>query len=147
VICHAGAQRLLPLGLGDDRDRAGYDQALDPWMSSLWDAALQRMPLPPGIALDMTDTLPPSHYLVTPLQLSMPAVAGVSSGVIQYSTTKEGGAVIPSALLPSCRVYVSSYCYMFSVLHCYTCVRRKMVVRQYLALGIHSCRALCETRG
>ena len=70
-----GAARLVPLGLGDDQARAGYDQALDPWLSALWDAALGLMPLPAGAVIDTSDTLPPSRYCVTPLPRDAPLSA------------------------------------------------------------------------
>ena len=31
-----GAKLVLPLGLGDDQHKYGYDAALDPWLESLW---------------------------------------------------------------------------------------------------------------
>ncbi|KAJ1482310.1 flavoprotein-like protein [Baffinella frigidus] len=37
-----GASCMLDIGLGDDQDRAGYDQALDPWLASLWPALLAK---------------------------------------------------------------------------------------------------------
>jgi sulfite reductase alpha subunit-like flavoprotein len=85
ALCWAGAQQLVPLGLGDDQDRAGYDQALDPWLSSLWDAALGLMPLPAGVVVDTSETLPPPRYLVTQVQspaapTSAAAHAGHASG-------------------------------------------------------------------
>jgi sulfite reductase alpha subunit-like flavoprotein len=42
-----GASPLLPLGLGDDQHRAGYDAALDAWLPQLWTALRARFPLPP----------------------------------------------------------------------------------------------------
>ena len=35
-----GAQRLLPVGLGDDQDEDGYETALDAWLPQFWAAAL-----------------------------------------------------------------------------------------------------------
>lgn len=91
----AGAERLVPVGLGDDQDRAGYDQALDPWLSSLWDAALLLMPLPDGVSIDTSDTLPPPRYLVTP---SLSAQAQLQSA--QPSNPSANQKKIPSARRP-----------------------------------------------
>jgi hypothetical protein len=71
--------------LGDDQDRAGYDQALDPWLVSMWDAALKLMPLPPGAVMGETETLPPSRYLVEPA----PAAEAKSDDIT--NTNKEDG--------------------------------------------------------
>ncbi len=44
-----GAPLVLPLGLGDDQHRSGYEAALDPWLAQLWSALRVRFPLPPGV--------------------------------------------------------------------------------------------------
>jgi len=37
-----GAFHVVPLGLGDDQHRSGYDAALDPWMEALWEGLNER---------------------------------------------------------------------------------------------------------
>jgi sulfite reductase alpha subunit-like flavoprotein len=62
-----GGQRIVSLGLGDDQDKNGYDEALDPWLNALWDAVLQVYPLPPGASIDTNRTLPSPRYHITVL--------------------------------------------------------------------------------
>jgi len=66
--------------MGDDQDRAGYDQALDPWLSDLWDAAMTLMPLPDGVTMDTRESVPPARYLATPaLTQASPPVSAQDS--------------------------------------------------------------------
>jgi sulfite reductase alpha subunit-like flavoprotein len=44
-----GARLVLPLGLGDDQHRSGYEAALDPWLAQLWAALRAEFPLPPDV--------------------------------------------------------------------------------------------------
>ncbi|PRW18319.1 NADPH-dependent diflavin oxidoreductase 1 isoform X1 [Chlorella sorokiniana] len=44
-----GAHMLLPVGLGDDQHRSGYEAALDPWLAQLWPALRAAFPLPAGL--------------------------------------------------------------------------------------------------
>lgn len=45
-----GAALAVPLGLGDDQHRSGYEAGLDPWLQQLWPALRRRFPLPEGVA-------------------------------------------------------------------------------------------------
>lgn len=47
-----GASSLVPLGLGDDQHRSGYDAALDAWLPQLWTSLRSKFPLPVGVPLD-----------------------------------------------------------------------------------------------
>lgn len=44
-----GAQKLLDRGLGDDQADEGYEAALDPWLSNLWETLSAQLCLPPPI--------------------------------------------------------------------------------------------------
>ena len=35
-LCHLGAQKVVDRGLGDEQDDAGFETALDPWLSDFW---------------------------------------------------------------------------------------------------------------
>ena len=102
-----GAQRLVPLGLGDDQDRAGYDQALDPWLSALWDAALRLMPLPDGVTIDTSDSLPPARYLVTPAQScatrdASALISTAQAGVAHAEHRDTCSGTVPSRFIRYC---------------------------------------------
>ncbi|KAG7087387.1 hypothetical protein E1B28_013358 [Marasmius oreades] len=56
-----GAEEICPLGEGDEQHRLGIDGALDLWIESLLEAILQLLPLPPGLELLPTDTVPPAR--------------------------------------------------------------------------------------
>lgn len=43
-----GAGALIPLGLGDDQHKSGYDAALDLWLPQLWKALRNKFPLQPA---------------------------------------------------------------------------------------------------
>uniref|UniRef100_A0A7S3BRL8 NADPH-dependent diflavin oxidoreductase 1 n=1 Tax=Haptolina ericina TaxID=156174 RepID=A0A7S3BRL8_9EUKA len=62
---HLGSTALLPLGLGDDMDSLGVDQALSPWLVSLWAKVDILMPLPSPEALVPENECPASRYTVT----------------------------------------------------------------------------------
>lgn len=49
-LCDLGAVAIIEKGLGDDQHPSGYEGALDPWMSSLWNTLYQYNPnlLPRG---------------------------------------------------------------------------------------------------
>jgi len=57
-----GANHLVPLGLGDDQHRSGYDAALDPWISRLWFAVRARFPVPPMLAAAEVSTASLASY-------------------------------------------------------------------------------------
>ena len=46
-----GASSLVPLGLGDDQHRSGYDAALDSWLPQLWIGLRKKFFLPPELAI------------------------------------------------------------------------------------------------
>ncbi|CAI9110692.1 OLC1v1010760C1 [Oldenlandia corymbosa var. corymbosa] len=52
-----GARALVERGLGDDQHPSGYEGALDPWMSNLWNALYQKAPIlfPNGPNLVVSD--------------------------------------------------------------------------------------------
>ena len=64
-LASLGASELVPIGLGDDQSRYGYDEALDPWLASLWEVLLARHPLPPGTLIDDTVRLLAPRYSIT----------------------------------------------------------------------------------
>ena len=47
-LAQLGSPALVPLGLGDDQEALGLDQALGPWAHSLWEALAAALPLPAG---------------------------------------------------------------------------------------------------
>ncbi|KAF9265084.1 riboflavin synthase domain-like protein [Marasmius fiardii PR-910] len=56
-----GAEEICPLGEGDEQHRLGIDGALDSWIESLYEALLQLLPLPPGLQIFPTDSVPPAR--------------------------------------------------------------------------------------
>jgi sulfite reductase alpha subunit-like flavoprotein len=88
-----GGQRLVSLGLGDDQDKNGYDEALDPWLTALWDTLLQMYPLPPGASIDTNRTLPPPRYHITvlPPDASNGHAQQTTNQAQEDHTTKNGG--------------------------------------------------------
>jgi sulfite reductase alpha subunit-like flavoprotein len=75
-----GAGALVPLGLGDDQHKSGYDAALDLWLPQLWKALRNKFPLP---------TAPPAisteNFRVTPFYQE-PAPED-TSGILQPKYT------------------------------------------------------------
>ena len=75
-----GSTPLLPIGLGDDQDDLGFEQALTPWLEQLWPAVEALVaPLPPGTQLSSADALPAARYtveLVQPPPRAPPPPAG-----------------------------------------------------------------------
>ncbi len=59
-----GSAALLPIGLGDDQDDLGLDQAFEPWHEALWNAAHLLYPLPAGVEVVPVSELPPPRYAV-----------------------------------------------------------------------------------
>ena len=60
-----GSRTLTPLGLGDDQDGLGIDQALGPWLDSLWPSVLEMLPPPPSLApIPDSECLPPRYSVV-----------------------------------------------------------------------------------
>ncbi|XP_046844340.1 NADPH-dependent diflavin oxidoreductase 1-like isoform X2 [Xenia sp. Carnegie-2017] len=68
-----GAQELLHLGLGDDQHDLGPDAVIDPWLKSLWEKILAKIPLPPGKNIMDFTTKPIPRYKVTILTQDMKA--------------------------------------------------------------------------
>ncbi|KAL3910854.1 MAG: hypothetical protein SGPRY_008906 [Prymnesium sp.] len=62
-LAQLGSTPLLPLGLGDDQDALGVDQALSPWLESLWEQIRLILPPSPHPPLSDSDPLPPRYLL------------------------------------------------------------------------------------
>jgi sulfite reductase alpha subunit-like flavoprotein len=62
-----GSAALVPIGLGDDQDRLGLDEALGPWLQSLWNALDTCLPLPAGLQVRSADDRPPARFEVSPV--------------------------------------------------------------------------------
>jgi NADPH-ferrihemoprotein reductase len=63
-----GAEPLVHRGLGDDQDSYGYDDELQPWLSTLWqalditeDVSAMGVPLPKWNVTSDSETPPPAH--------------------------------------------------------------------------------------
>lgn len=68
-LCDLGAVAIIERGLGDDQHPSGYEGALDPWMSSLWDTLYQYNPnlLPrgPNFTLENSNLIDQSKFIIT----------------------------------------------------------------------------------
>lgn len=51
-LVQLGASEMVERGLGDDQHAFGYFGALNPWLVRLWDAVLQKYPVPAGFTVD-----------------------------------------------------------------------------------------------
>ena len=61
-LLQLGGKAIVPLGLGDEQHDLGHDYVIDPWLRSVWDEALQILPIPNGLQPIPADVLPPSKY-------------------------------------------------------------------------------------
>ncbi|KAL4458060.1 hypothetical protein ABPG75_012925 [Micractinium tetrahymenae] len=89
-----GARMLLPLGLGDDQHRSGYEAALDPWLQQLWPALRAHFPLPPGAtepAPGDTSTDLVCKYRVTWLQGEEAAAAAAAAAAAEAAAAAAEG--------------------------------------------------------
>ncbi|GAA0176135.1 oxidoreductase [Lithospermum erythrorhizon] len=77
-----GAKAIIERGLGDDQHPSGYEGALDPWLSALWNVVYELSPslFPNGLKLDYNDIS----------FIDQPKVEVVYHDVVEesYSTTK-----------------------------------------------------------
>jgi sulfite reductase alpha subunit-like flavoprotein len=64
-LLQLGSQELVPVGLGDDQDAMGQDQALLPWLESLWGAVEEHAPTPVGCAIRPASECPAARYHVS----------------------------------------------------------------------------------
>ena len=69
-LAQLGSPALVPLGLGDDQEALGLDQALEPWAQSLWEALAAALPLPAGRPPLPEGLPPPPRYSVEVLPAS-----------------------------------------------------------------------------
>ena len=69
-LAQLGSPALVPLGLGDDQEALGLDQALGPWAQSLWEALAAALPLPAGRPPLPEGLPPPPRYSVEVLPAS-----------------------------------------------------------------------------
>ncbi len=95
-----GGQRIVPIGLGDDQDKNGYDEALDPWLASLWETVLHIYPLPPGASIDTSRSLPAPRYKITVISPDPGHIAGSNGSYTDSfeqisNTTQEWNAARP----------------------------------------------------
>lgn len=65
-LAQLGSGALAPAGYGDEQDELGTEQALQPWLSALWDALDRAAPMPPGLAPLGADTPPPLRFVLAP---------------------------------------------------------------------------------
>ncbi|CAG8713465.1 14119_t:CDS:10, partial [Acaulospora morrowiae] len=56
-LLQLGSQSLLPRGDGDDQHYLGIDGALDPWLAKLWEALMEKYPLPQNMEVLPDDVL------------------------------------------------------------------------------------------
>lgn len=84
-----GARALAEPAYGDEQDELGVEQALQPWLTGVWAALDELMPLPPGLAPLPDDVPPPARLLVQPA----PADARpLPAGAADEGDGAEGGA-------------------------------------------------------
>ena len=67
-LTQLGSVPVVALGLGDDQDALGVEQALAPWSQQLWTELGTRMPLPDGANVLPKGACPPPRYRVTYLE-------------------------------------------------------------------------------
>eukprot|EP00960_Hanusia_phi_P043861 756308-Hanusia_phi.AAC.2 len=84
-----GGTRMLPLGLGDDQDAGGYDQALDAWLVELWKSLSMVHPPPEGTVPELSDSLPPSRFVVSIVGKGYPKASSGREDVQLLRTMKE----------------------------------------------------------
>ena len=60
-----GSEQLVAIGLGDDQDALGLDQALGPWLVELWRSLDRCLPLPNDLQVLPEDWRPPARYEVS----------------------------------------------------------------------------------
>lgn len=61
-LLQLGAQPIVERGDGNDQDFLGVDQALDPWLQSLWVNLMDLFPLAHGLTVLPDSTLPPPSF-------------------------------------------------------------------------------------
>ena len=93
-LAQLGSTPLLPLGLGDDQDALGVDQALSPWLESLWEQIRLILPPSPHPPLSDSDPLPPRYLL---RQTTQPD--GPSFDPLRFSHLGENGSSVNSRLV------------------------------------------------
>eukprot|EP00887_Chlorella_sp_A99_P001486 scaffold8.g1486.t1 len=103
-----GAQPLLPLGLGDDQHRSGYEAGLDAWLPQLWAALRRRFPLPPGISepphSDTSAELVPKYRVRVLYGLEAEAAAGATLAAQQQRQQCCGADAAHAAAIAAARV-------------------------------------------
>ncbi|XP_051893235.1 NADPH-dependent diflavin oxidoreductase 1 isoform X2 [Pristis pectinata] len=93
-LMQLGANKLLPVGLGDDQHDLGPDAVIDPWLKEFWDHALRIYPLPPGLTVLGDDVILPSKYR---FQFEEDATNGLAVGPLNTNREIPGP---PSQLHP-----------------------------------------------
>ncbi|CAG8457692.1 10979_t:CDS:10 [Ambispora gerdemannii] len=61
-LLQLGAQSIHPRGDGDDQHYLGYDGALDPWLSGLWEILMNEFPLPSGMEIIPPDIISDGEF-------------------------------------------------------------------------------------
>jgi sulfite reductase alpha subunit-like flavoprotein len=99
-----GARALVPLGLGDDQHKSGYDAELDVWLPRLWKALRSKFPLPtaesfPEPAPEDTSGILKPKYTVTMLPNFQPPPLDNLEELKGYgnSTSKKYEAAVAAA--------------------------------------------------
>jgi sulfite reductase alpha subunit-like flavoprotein len=63
-MLNLGAKAFHPRGLGDDQHPLGYDGALDPWLTGLWETMTKLLPLPAGCTVLNAKSIQPPQLTV-----------------------------------------------------------------------------------
>ena len=78
-LVQLGAREICPLGLADDQSVFGPENDVSVWAATLWRAALERFPLPPGFIVDDAPTALRPAFALQPIGEGAAAAPGATS--------------------------------------------------------------------